>query len=108
MLDPVITTGFRAAQFQPVQRALACQRRAPGTARVQLASQYRQDRIVSEAVVIDQILIPQGNPRHALEHQGANIILFEIAIRLSNADSERIKNIIYATRKLNENFNKQQ
>ena len=55
-----------AAQFQPVQRALAGQRRAVRAPRRELAGQHRQHRVVAQLVVVDQVLVAQRDAEHAL------------------------------------------
>ena len=65
----------RAAQLQPVERAFAGQRRTIPAARRQLAGQHRQRRVVAQLVVIDQILITQRNPEHALSDQRLDRVL---------------------------------
>ena len=66
----VITRRFGAAQFQPVQRGLAGQRRTVTPLRLQLASQHREHRVAAQLVVVVQVLITQSNADHALHHHG--------------------------------------
>jgi hypothetical protein len=57
--DLVVTGGFGAAQFQPVQRGRTHQRRAVRSLRSQLAGQHRQHRIMAQFVMVVQILIAE-------------------------------------------------
>ena len=50
--DLVVARRLLTAQLQPVQRALARDRRAPFPARRQLARQHRHHRIVPQLVVV--------------------------------------------------------
>ena len=68
--DAGITRRFRAAEFQPVQRALAGQRRAVAAMGGQFAGQDRHDRIVAELVVVVQVLVTQRDAGDTLHHQG--------------------------------------
>ena len=67
--DLVIAGRLGPAQFQPIERRFAGQRRAIGAPRCELAAQYRHDRVVAQLVVVDQILVTQRNPKHPLTHQ---------------------------------------
>ena len=64
--DLVIARRLRPAQLQPVQRALAGQRRAVRAPRRQLAGQHRHHRIVAQLVVIVQVLVAQRDAEHPL------------------------------------------
>jgi hypothetical protein len=58
-----------AAEFEPVQRALAGQRRAVAAGGRQLARKCRQHRVMAELVVVVEILIPERNADNPLHHQ---------------------------------------
>ena len=75
--DTGVAAGFGATAFQPVQRALARQRRAAGPPGGKLARQHRQHRVVAEFVVIDQVLIAQRNANHPLGHQRLHTVFHE-------------------------------
>jgi hypothetical protein len=72
--DLVIAGRLRPAQFQPVERRLAGQRRTIGAACFQLAAEHRHDRVVAQLVVVDQILIAQRNPEYPLTHQTRHLM----------------------------------
>ena len=76
--DLVIARRFGPAQFQPVQRALAGQRRTIRAPRFELASQHRHHRVVAQFVMIDQILVAQRDAKYALPDQGRNRVLDQI------------------------------
>ena len=57
-------------QLQAIERALARQRRAlAATLRLKLAQQCAKDRIVTQLLVIVEILIAQRDPKYALADQ---------------------------------------
>ena len=76
--DLVIARRFGAAQFQPVQRRLARQRRTVRPLRLQLAGQHRQHRVVPQFVVVVQVLIAQRNADHALHHHGLDLVFHQL------------------------------
>jgi hypothetical protein len=76
--DLAIGRDLVAAQFQPVERRFAGHRRTVLAPRPQLAGQHRQDRIVAQLVVIDHILVAQGDPEDALADQGADRVLHQV------------------------------
>jgi hypothetical protein len=71
----VIAGRLRPAQFQPIERRFAGDRRAVLASRRKLAGQNRHHRIVSKRVVIVQILIPQSDPEHPLADQRLDLML---------------------------------
>jgi hypothetical protein len=74
--DPVIAAGLaRRRVLQPVQRALAGQRRTTRSTRLQLSRQDRQHRVVAELVVVDQVLVAEGDAEHPLADQGGHLVL---------------------------------
>jgi hypothetical protein len=75
--DAVIPAGRARCRrvLQPVQRALARQGRAAGTARLQLAGEHGQHRIVPQLVVVDQILVAERDAEDALADQRGDRVL---------------------------------
>jgi hypothetical protein len=71
----VIAGRLRLAQFQPVERRFAGQRRTIGPLCRQLAAQHRHHRVVAQLVVVDQVLVAQGDPEHPLTHQARHRVL---------------------------------
>ena len=66
MTDLAVPVGAGGAVLKPVERALAGQRRAGRPPRLELAGQDRHHRVVPQPVVVDQVLVPQGDPDHPL------------------------------------------
>jgi hypothetical protein len=73
----VIPRRFRPAQFQPVQRRLAGQRRTIRTLRRKLSGQHRQHWIVPKFVVVVEVLVAQRYADHSLQHHGRNLMLHQ-------------------------------
>jgi hypothetical protein len=73
--DLVVATRRQRRVLEPVERALAGQRRAILALRRELAGQRRQHRIVSQLIVIDQILIAERDAEHALRHHRLDRVL---------------------------------
>ena len=73
--DAGIAGGLVAAEFEPVQRALARQRRAVAAGGHQLVRQRRQHRVMAELVVVIEILIAQRNADNPLHHQRLDRVL---------------------------------
>ena len=73
--DLVIAGRLQPAQFQPIERRFAGQRRTIRPLGRQLAAEHRHNRIVAQLVVVDQVLIAQGNPEHPLTHQARHGVL---------------------------------
>ena len=81
MADAVIAPGrARRRVLEPVQGRLAGQGRAIGAAGLELAGKHRHDGIVPDLVVVDQILVAQSNPEHALADQGCDLMLEALGI----------------------------
>ena len=76
--DLVVAGRLRPAQFQPIERRFAGQRCTIGPLGRQLATEHRHNRVVAQLVVVDQILVTQGNPEHPLTHQARHRVLDEI------------------------------
>jgi len=87
--DLVIARRCRPAQFQPVQCALARQRRAIRPPRLKLARQRCHHRVVAQMVVIVQVLVAKRNPEHPLADQGRDLVF----------DQSRAANVLKALRK---------
>ena len=60
--DPVIPRGVQTAQLQPVQRRLACQRRAARTPCRELAGEDGEHRVMAQLVMIDAEPVPASAP----------------------------------------------
>ena len=73
--DAVVAVQLRSTQLQPIERRFAGQRRTILAPRRELAGQYRQRRIVTQLVMINQILITQRNPEDALSDQRPDLVL---------------------------------
>ena len=69
-----------AAELQPVQRALAGQRRAVAAGGRQLARKRRQHRIVAQLIVVDEVLIAERNADNALHNQRLDGVLGKVGI----------------------------
>ena len=67
-----------AAQFQPIERRFAGQRRTIRPRCRQLAAQHRHHRVVAQLVVVDQILVAQRNPNHPLADQSRYRVLDQL------------------------------
>ena len=68
-----------AAQFQPIERRFAGQRRTIRPRCRQLAAQHRHHRVVAQLVVVDQILVAQRKPKHPLTHHARHRVLHQIS-----------------------------
>jgi hypothetical protein len=55
--------------LQPVERALASQRRGRGILRLEPAQQHAEHGVVPQVVVVDQVLVPERQAEDALPHQ---------------------------------------
>jgi hypothetical protein len=74
--DAVVAAGFAGGRvLQPVQRALAGQRRAVGTPRFQLAGEDGQRRVVPQPVMVHQVLVAERDAEHALPDEGGHVVL---------------------------------
>jgi hypothetical protein len=90
MADAVIARGrARGGVLQPVQGRLAGQRRAIAAPRGELAGEHRQDRIVPDLVMVDQVLVSERDPEDALADKGCDIMLDAIgSARVGEAGGE--------------------
>jgi hypothetical protein len=76
--DLVITRRLRTAEFQPVRRRLAGDRRAVLAARCELAGQHRHHRIVAQFVMIIEVLIAERDAEHPLAEKGRDLMLDQV------------------------------
>ena len=76
--DLVVTGRLLAAQFQPVERRFASQRSTIRAMGFQLAAQHRHHRVVAQLIVVDQILVAQCDPEHALPDQTRHRVFDQI------------------------------
>ena len=65
----------RRRMLEPVERALAGQRRTVRPSRLELAGQDRHRRVVPQPVVVEHILIPQRQAEHPLADQRRDLVL---------------------------------
>ncbi len=72
--DAAIAMRALGRVLQTVQRRFAGQRRTVPTTPLKPAKRHTQRRIVAQLVVIQQVLVAQRNGKHALAHQGRNIV----------------------------------
>jgi hypothetical protein len=75
MVDLVVAARCRRRVLEPVQGALASERRpvlAPG---LELAGEGREHPVVPQLVMVDDVLISQRNAEHPLGHHRRNAVL---------------------------------
>ena len=73
----VVARRLRPAEFKAIERALARQRRAVRSPRLELAGQYRHHRILPKRVVVVQILVAERHADNPLQHQGPHLVFNE-------------------------------
>ena len=73
--DLVVARGLGRRMLEPVQRALAGQRRAVLAPGGELAGEGREHRVVPQLVVVDQILIAERDAEHPLRHHRLERVL---------------------------------
>ena len=74
--DLVVARGrARWRVLETIEGRLAGQRRAAGSAGAELAGDGGQHRVVAQGVVVDQILVAQGQREHTLPDQGLQRVL---------------------------------
>jgi hypothetical protein len=78
MADLVIVARFGAAEFEPVERALARQGRTIAASSREFANHRRQHRIMAKLIVIVEIFVAKGDAEYALANQRSNFMLDEI------------------------------
>jgi hypothetical protein len=76
--DLVIARRSKLAELQSVQRRLAGNWRAILAARRKLARQHRHHRIVTQLVVVVEVLVAERNPEHPLADQGCDLVLDQV------------------------------
>ena len=79
----MITARLRPAQFQPVQRRLARQRRAVSALRREFASKDRQHGIVPKFVMVVAVFIFKRDADYPLQHRRADFVPTNSDIRVS-------------------------
>jgi len=70
----VAVVGPERRVFEPVQRALAGERRAVRPPWLEPLGEQREHRIVTQVVVVAHVLIPKGNADDPLPHQGREAV----------------------------------
>jgi hypothetical protein len=76
VIDLVILLGVALRRvLQPVERALAGHRRTVRTLGLELAGQHREHRIMTQFVMIVEVLIAQRQAEHPLADQGLDAVL---------------------------------
>jgi hypothetical protein len=74
--DLVIARRFASGRvLEPVERALAGQRRTARPACLELAGEDRHHRIVAQPIMVEQVLIPQRQAEDPLADQRRNLML---------------------------------
>jgi hypothetical protein len=76
----IFVAGLLREQLQPVQRALACHRRAVRALCLQLSQQRPEHRVVPQLLMIVQILVPQRQAKDALADQRAHRVLDQVPL----------------------------
>jgi len=61
--------------LEPIERALAGERRAVLASGLELAGEHRQHRVAAQLVVVDQILIPHRKAKDPLPNHGPDAVL---------------------------------
>ena len=61
--------------LEPVQRALAGERRAVLAPGLELAGERRQHRVVAQLIVVDQVLVAERDAEHPLRHHRLDRVL---------------------------------
>ena len=74
MGDPAVAVGGRRAVLEPVQRALAGERRAAAVPRLEPAERHPEHRIVAQPVVVDQVLVAERDAEHPLPDQCRHLV----------------------------------
>ena len=72
--DPAVAVGCRGAVFQPVERALAGERRAAPVPRLEPAEHHPEHRVVAQPVVVDQVLVTERDAEHPLPDQRRHLV----------------------------------
>jgi hypothetical protein len=75
MADLVVARRLGRRVLEPVQRALAGERRAILTPGGELAGERCEHRVEAELIMVDHILIAERDPEHPLCHHGLDGVL---------------------------------
>ena len=73
--DLVVARGLAGHVLEPVERALAGERRAILAPVGELAGKGREHRVVPQLVVVDQVLVAERDAEHALPHHRLDRVL---------------------------------
>src|SRR3712207_4734087 len=68
----------RGRVLEAVQGAPAGERRAARAPRLQLAGEDGQRRVVAQVVMVDEVLVAEGDAEHALADQGGDLVLYAL------------------------------
>ena len=72
--DPAVAVDSRGAVLEPVERALAGERRAAPVPRLQPAEHHPEHRVVAQPVVVDQVLVAERDPEYPLPDQRRHLV----------------------------------
>ena len=72
--DPAVAVGFRAAMLEPVERALAGERRAAPVPRLEPTKRHPEHRVVTQPIVVDQVLVAERDAEHPLPDQRRHLV----------------------------------
>ena len=75
MADLVVARRLGRRVLEPVQSALAGERRAILTPGGELAGKGREHRVVAELIMIDHVLVAERDAEHPLRHHGLDGVL---------------------------------
>ena len=75
MPDLVVAARQQGRVLEPVQRALAGERGAVLALGLEPAGEDREHRVVAQMIVIDQVLVPKRDAKHALRHHRRDRVL---------------------------------
>ena len=75
MADLMVARQSPRGVLEPVQRALAGERRASLALRRELAGKRRQHRVVAQPIVVDEVLVTERDAEHALRHHRRDAML---------------------------------
>ena len=76
--DLVVARWLRPAQFQSVERRFAGQRRAIRALGFEFPAEHGHHRVITQLVVIDQVLVAQRNPEHPLPDHPRHRVLDQL------------------------------
>ena len=75
MADLVVAAGRQGGVLEPVQRALAGERRAVLALGFELAGERREHGVMAQLLVVDEILVAECDPEHPLRDHGRDAVL---------------------------------